>query len=68
LIDWDSLLTRREGYREDGVFTFAAAGAVPRATLVSEAVAELARGDSLVVSDEPGWWERRGEPVRAVRA
>jgi len=42
LVDWDSLLMRREDYREDGVFTFAGPGEVPRETAVSRAVRELA--------------------------
>jgi dTDP-4-dehydrorhamnose reductase len=35
LVDWDSLLLRREDYREDGIFTFAAAGEIPQETAVA---------------------------------
>ena len=41
LVDWDSLLTRRENYREDGIFTFAAADESPRETAVAHAVRDL---------------------------
>ncbi len=42
LVDWDSLLTRREDYREDGIFTFAGPGETPQPTAVSAAVARYA--------------------------
>jgi len=42
LVDWDSLLTRREGYTEDGVFTFAGPGAAPQPTAVAAAVTRYA--------------------------
>jgi len=35
LVDWDSLLTRRDDYREDGTFTFAGPGERPRETAVA---------------------------------
>jgi dTDP-4-dehydrorhamnose reductase len=35
LVDWDSLLTRREDYREDGIFTFAPPGEIPKETAVA---------------------------------
>ena len=68
LVDWDSLLVRFENHREDGVYTFAAGDDVPRPTLVSEAVARLARGEAIAVEDEPGWWETRGQPTRRASA
>jgi dTDP-4-dehydrorhamnose reductase len=34
LVDWDSLLLRRENYREDGIYTFAEAHEEPRPTAV----------------------------------
>lgn len=37
-VDWRSLLTRREGAREDGVFTFAGPGETPQETAVSREV------------------------------
>ena len=42
LVDWDSLLTRRENVREDGVFTFAGPGETPQPTAVSAAIARYA--------------------------
>ncbi len=42
LVDWDSLLVRREDYREDGIFTFAGSGETPRRTAVADAVARYA--------------------------
>ncbi len=35
LVDWDSLLVRREDYREDGIFTFAGPSGVPQETAVA---------------------------------
>ena len=35
LVDWDSLLVRHEDYREDGIFTFAAADGIPQETAVA---------------------------------
>jgi dTDP-4-dehydrorhamnose reductase len=62
LVDWDSLLLRREGYSEDGVFTFAAPDATPRETALTEAVRALAAGRAFDVPEELGWWETRGTP------
>jgi hypothetical protein len=42
LVDWDSLLVRREDYREDGIFTFARPGEAPQPTAVAHAVARYA--------------------------
>ncbi len=42
LVDWDSLLTRRENYREDGIFTFAGPGETPQPTAVASALARYA--------------------------
>jgi dTDP-4-dehydrorhamnose reductase len=61
-IDWDSLLTRREDYREDGIFAFAAAGERPRPTAVADAVRAMARGERPDLPEEPGWWETSGAP------
>ena len=62
LIDWDSLLLRREGYSEDGVFAFAGPGETPRETELADAVRALAAGRSFDVPGDPGWWETRGVP------
>jgi dTDP-4-dehydrorhamnose reductase len=42
LVDWDSLLVRREDYTEDGIFTFARPGERPRETAVAAAVRRYA--------------------------
>ncbi len=42
LVDWDSLLVRREDYREDGIFTFAGPEETPQPTAVAAAVARYA--------------------------
>lgn len=62
LVDWDSLLVRREGYSEDGVFAFAPPDRIPRETALASAVRALAQGRSFDVPDESGWWEIRGAP------
>ena len=46
LADWNSLLTRRENYREDGIFTFAGPLETPRETAVSAVLRRLAAGRS----------------------
>jgi dTDP-4-dehydrorhamnose reductase len=38
LVDWDSLLTRRENYVEDGIFTFAGPEGRPQPTAVADVV------------------------------
>ena len=58
MVDWDSLLRRAEGVREDGIYTYAGGGGEPQPTLVSTVVSELAAGRSVRIPDEPGWWER----------
>lgn len=58
-VDWCSLLTRRAGRYEPGVFD-APPGAVPRPTLLAEAFAMLARDGRLEhpLLKTPGWWAR----------
>ncbi len=46
LVDWDSLLTRRERYAEDGIFTFSGADERPRETAVASAVRRYAASRS----------------------
>lgn len=58
MVDWHSLLLRRDRVIEDGVFTFAPPGAAPEPTAVASAVAALAAGAAPEAVDEPGWWER----------
>ncbi|CAA9552576.1 MAG: GH1 [uncultured Truepera sp.] len=56
--DWNSLLTRDEGFYEPGVFDVRAP--VPRPTALAETVRALAAGQrvSHPVLAEPGWWRR----------
>ncbi len=42
LVDWDSLLVRREDYTEDGIFTFARPGEVPQETAVASSLRRYA--------------------------
>ncbi len=66
MVDWDSLLTRREDYREDGAFTFAPASQAPRPTALAEAVRALARGEALAPEGEAQWWETGAQPAALV--
>jgi dTDP-4-dehydrorhamnose reductase len=66
MVDWDSLLTRREGYREDGAFTFAAPGETPQPTALADAVRALARGEALEPEGAAAWWETGGAPAALV--
>ena len=43
LVDWDSLLLRRENYREDGIYTFAAPHEEPRPTAVAAELHAIVR-------------------------
>jgi dTDP-4-dehydrorhamnose reductase len=56
-IDWHSLLRKREGVAEDGVFTFSRPGETPRETAVARLLRALVRGEAAQVVDA-GWWER----------
>lgn len=60
LVDWRSLLTRREGIYDAGAFD--TRSEVPRPTLFAKAAAKLGRGERLEhpVLDLPGWWRRPG--------
>jgi dTDP-4-dehydrorhamnose reductase len=60
VVDWRSLLTRREGIREFGVFD--TRSPEPRPTLVAKAAAKLGRGEALdhPVLAQRGWWRRPG--------
>ncbi|MEO6991779.1 MAG: family 1 glycosylhydrolase [Candidatus Baltobacteraceae bacterium] len=44
MVDWRSLLRRRDSHAEDGLYTLAAPGSTPRFTKAAEAIAELASG------------------------
>ena len=56
--DWNSLLTRNEGYYEPGVFDLRSPS--PRATALSPWIKAIAAGEEFdhPVLDVPGWWHR----------
>lgn len=60
MMDWRSLLTRREGAYDVGGFD--TRSEVPRPTLLAKAAARLGRGEKIdhPVLDLPGWWKRPG--------
>jgi dTDP-4-dehydrorhamnose reductase len=68
--DWNSLMTRRVGFYESGVFDLRGAGR-PRPTALARMVKELATsGDAdHPALDAPGWWHREDRftypPVRS---
>ena len=60
VVDWRSLLTRREGIHEPGAFDIRSPA--PRPTLLAKAAAKVARGEKLdhPVLLQEGWWRRPG--------
>jgi dTDP-4-dehydrorhamnose reductase len=56
--DWNSLVTRAEGYYEPGVFDLR--GPRPRPTAIARMIRDLATGQlpDHPVLDTPGWWHR----------
>jgi len=60
MVDWRSLLTRREGAYDVGGFD--TRGESPRPTLLAKTAAQLGRGEKVdhPVLDLPGWWRRPG--------
>jgi dTDP-4-dehydrorhamnose reductase len=60
VVDWRSLLTRREGIIEPGAFDIRSP--TPRPTLVAKAAARLGSGTGMdhPVLNQPGWWRRPG--------
>ena len=60
LIDWRSVLTRRDGVHEPGAFD--TRSAEPRRTMIGKAAAKLAAGGELThpTLKLPGWWKRPG--------
>lgn len=60
LVDWRSLLTKREGIYDVGAFD--TRSETPRPTLFAKAAAKLGRGERLEhpLLDLPGWWRRPG--------
>ena len=67
VVDWRSLLTRREGAYDVGAFDTRAPS--PRPTLVAKAAAKLGRGESFdhPLLDLPGWWKRPGRTLARPR-
>jgi dTDP-4-dehydrorhamnose reductase len=60
LVDWRSMLTRREGVHEPGAFD--TRSEKPRPTMLAKAAARLARGEKLShpALQNRGWWARPG--------
>ncbi|QIL01910.1 sugar nucleotide-binding protein [Sphingomonas sinipercae] len=60
LVDWRSILTRRDGIHEPGAFD--TRSPEPRRTMIGNAAATLARGGELAhpTLQLPGWWKRPG--------
>ena len=58
--DWDSLVTRKQDHFEVGVFDIS--DGQPKDTLLSNAIAELSRGETFKhpALQTPGWWRRPG--------
>jgi dTDP-4-dehydrorhamnose reductase len=69
--DWNSLLTRTDGYYEPGAFDIR--GPRPRETAVAGMLRQLASGEppGHPVINEPGWWRRESRfvcrPTRAAQ-
>jgi dTDP-4-dehydrorhamnose reductase len=65
-VDWNSLLTRREGCYEPGAFDVR--GPAPRPTILAAAASRLAKGDPFdhPVLDRAGWWKRQERFYRHV--
>ena len=60
MVDWRSLLTRRDGIYDVGVFD--ARGETPRPTLLAKAASKLGKGERFdhPLLQTPGWWKRPG--------
>jgi dTDP-4-dehydrorhamnose reductase len=60
--DWNSLMTRRAGHYEPGIFDMS--GGRPRATALALALRSLSEGEhdkSHPAASGPGWWGREGK-------
>jgi dTDP-4-dehydrorhamnose reductase len=58
MVDWHSLLRRRDGVSEDGIYTFAGRTGTPQPTAVAEALRVLATTGRIDDGGVRGWWER----------
>ncbi len=67
-VDWSSLLTRRDGHYEPGLFDIRSDP--PRATMLVEAARAYALGEAFDHPwlDRPGWWQREDRFLDAPRA
>jgi dTDP-4-dehydrorhamnose reductase len=67
VVDWRSLLTRRDGTYDVGAFD--TRSPVPRPTLLAKAAATLGRGEHFdhPLLDLPGWWQRPGRTLARPR-
>jgi dTDP-4-dehydrorhamnose reductase len=66
-VDWNTLLTQRNGIYEPGVFDVR--GPKPRPTALAHAAAGLAQAARFdhPVLDQPGWWRREGRHYHSPR-
>jgi dTDP-4-dehydrorhamnose reductase len=58
MVDWHSLLRRRDGVSEDGIYTFAGPAGTPQPTAVADALRTLAATGTIDDGGVRGWWER----------
>ncbi|GGE28583.1 hypothetical protein GCM10007276_02170 [Agaricicola taiwanensis] len=66
--DWNSLLARKAGHYEPGLFDIRSPQ--PRITALGRAAAQIAQGETIdhPVLDTPGWWHRDDRFYRVARA
>ncbi|RUM95125.1 hypothetical protein EET67_25065 [Pseudaminobacter arsenicus] len=67
MVDWNSMLLRRECHYENGAFDVRRGA--PRPTAPSRAIAKLAAGEAYdrPAIDRPGWWRADSQLSRPVR-
>jgi dTDP-4-dehydrorhamnose reductase len=67
-MDWSSLLTRRDGHYEPGVFD--ASATPPRPTAIAAALKAIVDNTKFdhPIMDAPGWWQRDMRYYRSVNA
>jgi dTDP-4-dehydrorhamnose reductase len=58
MVDWHSLLRRRDRIVEDGIYTFAGPNGTPEPTAVAGALRTAAAGGAIDDGGIRGWWER----------
>lgn len=67
MVDWHSLLRRRDRVTEDGIYTFAGPNGIPQPTAVVRAVRELTATGAVDDGGVRGWWERPGRTLPLER-